>query len=240
MRIYHLSCGTMCPLGGGLWDGFSPPLGAATIVCHCLLFETEVGLVLVETGFGLGDVTQPRRLSRYFRLASRIRLREADTALRQIEALGFAAAAVRHIVLTHLDFDHAAGIEDFPEANSGRNGAVVAARVKGRGYRAARGASSSAVTAAAIARPATANDRVAGERQPPLVAHPSASRQAVASCNASSRRPAKATRAPRRARAIPPRPMPLDAPVMAALAPFKSRICKLSQPFSESNARASS
>jgi glyoxylase-like metal-dependent hydrolase (beta-lactamase superfamily II) len=116
MRIHHLSYGTMCPLGGGLWDGFSPPLGAATIVCHCLLLETEVGLVLVDTGFGLGDVTQPRRLSRFFRLANRIRLREADTALRQIEALGFTAAAVRHIVLTHLDFDHAGGIEDFPGA----------------------------------------------------------------------------------------------------------------------------
>jgi glyoxylase-like metal-dependent hydrolase (beta-lactamase superfamily II) len=30
--------------------------------------------------------------------------------------LGFTAADVRHIVLTHLDFDHAGGIEDFPDA----------------------------------------------------------------------------------------------------------------------------
>lgn len=29
-------------------------------------------------------------------------------ALRQIEAPGFSARDVRHIVLTHLDFDHAA------------------------------------------------------------------------------------------------------------------------------------
>ncbi len=43
-------------------------------------------------------------------------LREADTAARQIEALGFAASDVRHIVLTHLDFDHAGGLEDFPGA----------------------------------------------------------------------------------------------------------------------------
>jgi glyoxylase-like metal-dependent hydrolase (beta-lactamase superfamily II) len=116
MRIHHLSCGTMCPLGGRLWDGFSSPLRAAKIVCHCLLIETEVGLVLADTGFGLRDVGQPQRLSPFFRLANRIRLREADTALRQVEALGFTAADVRHIVLTHLDFDHAGGIDDFPQA----------------------------------------------------------------------------------------------------------------------------
>src|SRR5690606_24003733 len=38
------------------------------------------------------------------------------TAVRQIERLGFRARDVRHIVLTHLDFDHAGGLDDFPEA----------------------------------------------------------------------------------------------------------------------------
>jgi glyoxylase-like metal-dependent hydrolase (beta-lactamase superfamily II) len=99
-----------------LWDGFSPLLRPATLVCHCLLIETESGLVLVDTGFGLADVTDPQRLSLLFRLANRVQLREEETARRQIEARGFAAADVRHIVLTHLDFDHAGGIGDFPEA----------------------------------------------------------------------------------------------------------------------------
>lgn len=116
MRVHHLSCGTMCPWGGRLWDGFSPLVRPATFVCHCLLIETEAGLVLVDTGFGLADVDHPQRLSTVFRLANRIRLREADTARRQVEARGFDAADVRHIVLTHLDFDHAGGIGDFPAA----------------------------------------------------------------------------------------------------------------------------
>ncbi len=116
MRIHHLSCGTMCPFGGRLWDGRSPVLGPAEIVCHCLLVETEIGLVLVDTGFGMRDVAQPRRLSPVFRFGNRVQLRESDTALRQVEDLGFTAADVRHIVLTHLDFDHAGGIEDFPDA----------------------------------------------------------------------------------------------------------------------------
>ncbi len=45
-----------------------------------------------------------------------IRLREQETAIRKIEALGHDPRDVRHIVLTHLDFDHAGGLEDFPNA----------------------------------------------------------------------------------------------------------------------------
>ena len=37
-------------------------------------------------------------------------------ALPQIEALGFRRSDVRHLVLTHLDFDHAGGFPDFPQA----------------------------------------------------------------------------------------------------------------------------
>ena len=37
-------------------------------------------------------------------------------ALPQIEALGFQREDVRHLVPTHLDFDHAGGLPDFPQA----------------------------------------------------------------------------------------------------------------------------
>ena len=120
MRIHHLNCGTDCPLGGALFDGRSMgPLGR--LVCHCLLIESEAGLVLVDTGYGLRDVDHPHRgsnprITRPMRSLLNIRLREEETAIRQIEALGFSAAEVRHIVLTHLDFDHAGGLEDFPNA----------------------------------------------------------------------------------------------------------------------------
>jgi glyoxylase-like metal-dependent hydrolase (beta-lactamase superfamily II) len=121
MRIHHLNCGTDCPLGGALFDGRSAgPLGH--LVCHCLLIETDAhGLVLVDTGYGLKDVHRPHsppaRITRFMRGLLNIRLREEETAIRQIEALGFAAQDVRHIVLTHLDFDHAGGLEDFPHAH---------------------------------------------------------------------------------------------------------------------------
>lgn len=118
MRVHHLNCGSMGPLGGHLLDGRGGGAArAAMLVCHCLLIETDAGLVLVDTGFGRNDVEAPdARLSRAMRAIVRPRLNLADTADAQIRALGFAPSDVRHIVLTHLDFDHAGGIEDFPHA----------------------------------------------------------------------------------------------------------------------------
>lgn len=109
MRIHELNCIASCPLGGRL---------SGELACRCLLVETEAGLVLIDTGYGLLDVAAPaRRLSRPL-----LRMLEPDfraelTAVRQIEAMGFSRTDVRHIVLTHLDFDHAGGLDDFPEAS---------------------------------------------------------------------------------------------------------------------------
>lgn len=115
-RIHHLNCISMCPLGGKLMDGRSKGL-SSKLSCHCLLIETNDGLVLVDTGFGLHDVAHPaQRLSKFFLRLNRPLLREEDTAIRQIEHLGFDPNDVRHIVLTHLDFDHAGGLDDFPDA----------------------------------------------------------------------------------------------------------------------------
>ena len=36
MRIHHLNCGSACPVGGRLFDGYSRGL-TAHLVCHCLL-----------------------------------------------------------------------------------------------------------------------------------------------------------------------------------------------------------
>lgn len=116
MHIHHLNCGCMCPIGGALFDGFSRGLTAA-LVCHCLLVETDQGLVLVDTGFGQQDVQSPySRLSPFFVHFNNIQFDRKYTAIEQVKQLGFSASDVRHIVLTHLDFDHAGGLEDFPEA----------------------------------------------------------------------------------------------------------------------------
>ena len=111
-----MNCGTCCPVGGRLFDGYSRGI-SAHLVCHCLLIETNDGLVLIDTGYGNQDVMQPReRLSDFFMALNRPQLRTEETAVAQIRRLGFAPTDVRHIVVTHLDFDHAGGIEDFPNA----------------------------------------------------------------------------------------------------------------------------
>jgi len=104
VKVHHLNCGTLFPLGCG------------ELVCHVLLVETANGLVLIDSGFGFKDCGDPARRvgpSRYF---IRPVLNPAEAAVNQIEQLGFRREDVRHIVITHFDGDHIGGISDFPDA----------------------------------------------------------------------------------------------------------------------------
>jgi glyoxylase-like metal-dependent hydrolase (beta-lactamase superfamily II) len=118
MKVHHLNCISSCPLCGALFNGHPDSLiRRGHLTCHCLLVESPAGLVLVDTGFGLRDVADPHsRLSRFFLRLLKPEFKTELTAIRQIERLGFDAADVRHIVMTHLDFDHAGGLDDFPHA----------------------------------------------------------------------------------------------------------------------------
>lgn len=116
LRIHHLNCGTMCPHSARLINGQAGWLHPAEMVCHCLLIETAAGLVLVDTGIGSQDIRRPEQLGRAFLQGTRPRLDHQETALAQIQALGFTPRDVRHIIVTHLDLDHAGGLPDFPEA----------------------------------------------------------------------------------------------------------------------------
>jgi glyoxylase-like metal-dependent hydrolase (beta-lactamase superfamily II) len=112
MRVHHLNCATMCP---PFAKRLVNPQGR--MVCHTLLVETDRGLVLVDTGFGLDDVARPhQRLGRAFEWMTGPALDREETAAVQIERLGFSRADVRYIVPTHLDLDHAGGLSDFPDA----------------------------------------------------------------------------------------------------------------------------
>ena len=116
MRIHHLNCGSLCPRGGRLLGGARGPLSRAPMCCHCLLIEGDDGLILVDSGLGVEDVNEPRRLGYLFNAMVRPRLDVAETALRQVADLGYRPGDVRHIVPTHLDLDHAGGLSDFPGA----------------------------------------------------------------------------------------------------------------------------
>jgi glyoxylase-like metal-dependent hydrolase (beta-lactamase superfamily II) len=117
LKVHHLNCGTMHPGGGRLLDGQPGLLRRAELVCHCLLVETGVGLVLVDTGFGLEGIRRPAEwLGTPFIKSVGMRPVLRETAVHQVKALGYSREDVRHIVPTHLDVDHAGGLADFPNA----------------------------------------------------------------------------------------------------------------------------
>ncbi|MFI0483295.1 MBL fold metallo-hydrolase [Actinomadura sp. 9N215] len=116
MRVHHLDCAPMLEIEPA--DGPDGPLRPARAVGHVLLVETDTsGLVLVDAGIGLGDIGDPsaRLYDDWVELVGPT-LDPAATAVRQVEALGYAAGDVRHVVPTHLHRDHAGGLSDFPDA----------------------------------------------------------------------------------------------------------------------------
>ena len=105
MSIRFLNCGTMRPYFPRVENGIT-----------CLLAETNDGLVLVDTGFGIGDYLHPGRFMRFFTAAMRSPCDVNETAIKQIERLGYRSIDVHHIIMTHLHLDHAGGLSDFPHA----------------------------------------------------------------------------------------------------------------------------
>jgi glyoxylase-like metal-dependent hydrolase (beta-lactamase superfamily II) len=83
----------------------------------CLLIDTDKGPVLVDTGLGLHDYYTPTLMVRLFRLDFGSHQAPDSTAVRQVERLGYSPQDVSHIVMTHLHFDHAGGLPDFPNAH---------------------------------------------------------------------------------------------------------------------------
>ena len=105
----------MCPRPSQ-WIHGQGGLRRGRLVCHCLLIETNQGLLLVDTGLGTRDIADPHRLGRAFNIVAQPKFDSQETALHQLRALGYAPGDVRHIVATHADLDHIGGIADFPDA----------------------------------------------------------------------------------------------------------------------------
>lgn len=106
MSIRYLNCASMSPWFPR-WHIGTP----------CLLVDTDQGLVLVDTGLGLHDYESPSGLVQFYQADLGIHHTPEETALRRVERMGIPPQDVRHIVLTHLHFDHAGGLPDFPWAS---------------------------------------------------------------------------------------------------------------------------
>jgi glyoxylase-like metal-dependent hydrolase (beta-lactamase superfamily II) len=93
----------------------------------CLLTETNQGLVLVDTGPGQNDYVHRPGIMRAFQVVTIVPMNSNEAAVRQIAQLGYAPEDVRHIVLTHMHFDHCGGLPDFPHARVHVHGREVEA-----------------------------------------------------------------------------------------------------------------
>lgn len=106
----------MCPTGRRLINGEGGWFAPGKLVCHCLLIESREGLILVDTGFGAKDIEDPQTRLGPIRGLLKPTLQPSETALALVQNLGFRPSDVRHVLLTHLDLDHAGGLADFPNA----------------------------------------------------------------------------------------------------------------------------
>lgn len=118
LRVHHLNCGTM-------------NTSAGRMVCHVLLIETPGGLVLIDSGMGGADFADPAARLGPMRHVLGLAGEPQEYAVNQVRALGFEPEDVRHIVLTHMDFDHAGGISDFPGAQIHVTSAEALAALRG-------------------------------------------------------------------------------------------------------------
>ncbi|GAA5503560.1 hypothetical protein Dxin01_03319 [Deinococcus xinjiangensis] len=96
--------------------------GAAWRVGHypagfALLLHPTFGPVLFDTGYGLAVVRAMRRWpALLYGLVTPVRLDPRDTALAQLERMGFTAQDIGHVILSHLHADHVGGLLDFPHS----------------------------------------------------------------------------------------------------------------------------
>jgi glyoxylase-like metal-dependent hydrolase (beta-lactamase superfamily II) len=115
-HVTHLNCATMCPYGARVLSGEGGVLEKAMMCAHVLVVESSDGLVLVDTGLGSGDIAEPRQTGAVFRHLICPRFLGEETAVSQLRARGIDPSEVRHVLITHLDVDHAGGLPDFPHA----------------------------------------------------------------------------------------------------------------------------
>ncbi|MFT4705054.1 MAG: glyoxylase-like metal-dependent hydrolase (beta-lactamase superfamily II) [Bradymonadia bacterium] len=106
--LLSLSAATLCPALPRWLSGDMPD----KLVCHCWFVECGDRRALIDTGFGLRALSNPSMMGRLVG-ASPKTLRPLAT---QLASRGVDPTSLTDIIVTHLDFDHAGGLEDFPNA----------------------------------------------------------------------------------------------------------------------------
>ena len=82
-----------------------------------LVEHPSAGPILIDTGLDASVAEDPaRNLGRRHKLTFKERMETGQAVPAQLEALGIAPGDVRLVVMSHLHYDHASGIGQFPDA----------------------------------------------------------------------------------------------------------------------------
>ena len=108
LQIEHTTFGLMGPL---------VHTATTSMSIHCVIVCLGDRVILLDTGFGTREMSEPKRLlgdDALFKLG--IVIDPRLTAYEQVKARGIDPDQVSDIILTHMDNDHAGGLHDFPNA----------------------------------------------------------------------------------------------------------------------------
>lgn len=116
MRLHAFHCG-----GEGtdmaFFTPFHPEVGRSVVIPYlCFLIEHPAGLVLFDCGPHPDLAVDPGRRLGGTAETYEIRVGPEDDAASRLRAGGWSPEAVTDVVLSHLHYDHAGGIESFPQA----------------------------------------------------------------------------------------------------------------------------
>lgn len=110
--------------GGGeiadmsVFDPFHPEVGTKVEIPYFFyVVEHPEGNVLFDTGGHPALIDNPRERLGDAADAFEVTMQEGDDVVSQIKAAGFEPSDIAAVVLSHLHYDHAGGIEFFPEAS---------------------------------------------------------------------------------------------------------------------------
>lgn len=118
MRLYAFHCGTERS-DWAVFDPFDERVGEKILSPYFLyLVSHPRGWVLIDTGLHPALSSDPH--ARLGAMADSFfveRLAEDDDVVSKLAMLGLQPGDVKHVVQTHLHFDHAGGLQWFPHAN---------------------------------------------------------------------------------------------------------------------------
>lgn len=109
MKLYIMNCGQMITPDDNILAGFNTRQLRLVIPVPAYLIEHPVqGLVLIDCGLDYEHLPDGMKAG--------IAVSPLQRITRQLERLGYRAEDVRHVVISHLHFDHAGQMTDFPQA----------------------------------------------------------------------------------------------------------------------------